>query len=253
MTKLTALVVTFNEEKHLDECLSALDFCQEKIVIDLGSTDNSVAIASRHNFRVITHPWTEIVEPLRSWAIAQASHDWIVFMDPDEIFPVASRSEVVETIAAGLFGGLTLERVNYFIGRPIKHGRWFGHAGFPRVFNKNSVILSGSIHDGLKRKKEYRYRKISGVIKHYWVDSLNQFYEKHNRYLKHEGASRYNRGERFSRFGMYRGLTINFIRWYLLNHGFLDRKDGWQLIKLALWYEKNAWLSLKKYQEDLIP
>lgn len=252
MIKFTAIIVTYNEESHLDECLSALNFCQEKIVIDLGSSDKSVEIAKKNNCKVIFHERVEIVEQIREWAIQQANNQWIVFMDPDEIFPKESLLEIINMIEKDKVGGVTFERTNFFLGRPIKHGRWFGKSGYPRVINKNSVILSGSVHDGLKRKREYKYKKSKSVIKHYWIDNLEQFYEKHNRYLKFEGESRYKRGLRFSSFKMFKSLSVNFVMWFFVNHGFLDTKNGWLLIKLAIWYEKQAWLSLKKYQEDII-
>lgn len=247
----TSIVVTYNEAAHLDECLSALSFCSEKIVIDLGSTDKSRDIALAHGCRVIMHPRVDIVEQIRAWAIAQATHEWIVFMDPDEIFPVTSIPLMQQAITEDHVGGITFSRLNYFLGRPIMHGRWYGKTGFPRVFQKESVSLSSSVHDGLKRKKTYVYVKLPGVIKHYWIDSLPQFYEKHDRYLKHEGESRYKRGQRFSYMRMYLNLVLNFFSWYILNHGFLDTVHGWRLLKLALWYERSAWMSLKKYQDGL--
>jgi glycosyltransferase involved in cell wall biosynthesis len=251
MMHYTAIVVTYNEAAHLPECLAALDFCEEKIVIDLGSTDTSREIAQVFGCRVIEHERVDIVEQIRAWAISQARNDWIVFMDPDEIFPRSSLDFVERALGEKGVGGITFERLNYFIGQPIRHGRWYGKTGFPRIFHKDSVILSASVHDGLKRKKEYIYKKVPGVIKHYWIDSLEQFYEKHTRYLKFEGESRYKRGQRFSTFAMYKSLGVNFIMWYIVNHGFMDTVTGWQLITLALWYEKNAWISLKEYQQRM--
>jgi len=248
MTKFTAIVVTYNEASHLNECLAALDFCEEKIVIDLGSTDKSKEIATSLGFQIISHKRVEIVEQIRAWAISQAHNDWIVFMDPDEIFPKEAIPEINASINRGNIWGFAFPRINYFLGVPVKHGRWYGKSCFPRIFHKDSIQLSTSVHDGLKRRPECKYKKMGQTIKHYWIDSMEQFYEKHLRYIKFEGESRFKRGIRYSLFKMYKNLAINFIAWHLINHGFLDKKNGWKLTKLALWYEKNAWLSLRDYE-----
>lgn len=276
MIKFTAIVVVYNEDIHLDECLEALSFCDEKIIVDLGSTDKSIEIALKNNFRIIHHDRVEIVEEIRGWAIEQAKNDWVVFVDPDEIFPKNSLSIILNLIKkeysykislskikdfflyffekdykwVKMIGGFSFPFQNYFIDKPVKHGRWKNNAGVLRVFNKKSVITSGFVHRGLGRKREFENIKIKKYIKHYWVNSMDHFYEKHNRYLKYEGESRYSAGLRFSKFCMYKSLVFVFVKNYIYKLGFLDGKNGLVLIKLAMWYEKEAWLSLKLYQQN---
>lgn len=248
---ITSIVVTFNEARHLGECLDALDFCQEKILIDLYSTDDSVVIARKHGCRIIQHKKVEIVEEIREWATQQASNDWVIFIDPDEIFPKEFIDEICKKINDKKIGGVSFKRINYFIGEPVRHGLWYGKTRFIRFFNKKAVNFNDLVHDGMRTKKEFRFIKSDFTIKHYWIDSLEQFYEKHNRYLKHEGKSRYERGERFSISKLYLYQILNFLKWFIIQHGFLDVKNGWKLIKLAIWYDYSSWIMLKKYQEQI--
>lgn len=249
--KFSSITITCNEADHLDECLKALDFCAEKIVIDLGSSDNSVKIARRHNAKVFYHKKEEIVEKIREYALSLPKNDWVVFMDPDEIFPVEAVKEIKKAIAEDeKIGRIAIKLRNYFLNHPVKFGRWKEYFHNAKVFRKQALQFSGFVHRGIILSRDYKdYYLKKGIIKHYWVDTMEEFYEKHSRYLKHEGESRFMNNWRFSRIKMRFSLFKKFIKWHIKDLGFLDRENGWLLLKLALWYEKNAWLSLKDYQK----
>ena len=86
---ITAIVVCRNEAAHLRACLPRLRWVDELIVIDLGSTDHSRGIAEHWADTVYDHPPSPIVEPVRMFAAERATHDWLLFVDPDERYPRA--------------------------------------------------------------------------------------------------------------------------------------------------------------------
>ncbi len=248
--RFTSIVVTYNEERRLKECLKALDFCDEKIVVDLASKDRCKEIAKSMGCKVLDHKRVDVVEQVREWTVQQASNDWIIFIDPDEVFPKEAIQEIERSILNDAkLGEIRIPKVNHFQGQEIKYGYWGGKAAFLSIFKKEAAVFSQKVHQRIKVKEGYNYKLLNQYsIKHYWIDSTEQFYKKHLRYVKYEGENRYSLGMRFSYFGMIKDLLYKFILHYVILKGFLDGLLGLKLLKLSMWYEYNAWKSLKKYQ-----
>ena len=85
--KFSGVVITFNEAQHLRQCLQGLTFCEELVVVDLGSNDDSLTIADQMGARVVHHERVPVIEKVRAFAVAQAGYDWVVFVDPDFVLP----------------------------------------------------------------------------------------------------------------------------------------------------------------------
>ena len=91
--KLTGVVITHNEEKNLARCLKSLDFCDEVVVVDSGSTDRTAEIAERLGARVVENPWEGYAKQKNAAAEA-ASHEWILSIDADESLSEALEGEI---------------------------------------------------------------------------------------------------------------------------------------------------------------
>src|SRR5207244_3140199 len=90
---ISALVASRNEAKELRRCLATLGFCDEIIVVDLESTDDTISVAEQAGARVVRHELVPIAEWARVDVIGQARHPWLVFTDPDEEVPAALAEE----------------------------------------------------------------------------------------------------------------------------------------------------------------
>src|SRR5581483_5092839 len=86
---VTAVVSSHNEARLLERCLPTLAFCDEVLVIDIASEDDTTSVAEAHGARVLRHEWVPIAERARMELVGEASHDWLLFMDPDETMPPA--------------------------------------------------------------------------------------------------------------------------------------------------------------------
>jgi glycosyltransferase involved in cell wall biosynthesis len=102
--KISVLVVTLNEERRLRDCLSSLKLFDDVIVVDLGSTDQSVEIAQSLGFKVITHPWVPIVEMVFPALLPIMKYDWVIRVDPDEILPPELIHDLLQLEAADTYG-----------------------------------------------------------------------------------------------------------------------------------------------------
>jgi len=254
--KFTGFVVTFNEEKHLKECLDSLSLCEQLIVIDLGSSDDSIKIAKQYDAEIIYHKKKPIVEIIRQKNIIYSRNDWIIFLDPDEVLSKNIEDHLKEIIIKNpKVGSIGMPWNFYFKNKPLNFTFWGINQSKYMVYNKKRNKFSRYIHGrGIKLLKGYTnltiHRNEKIYIKHYWIDSYKQLFEKHLRYIKLEGESRYAIGERFSWPKLFKttfkNLGLNLFIYEGIKGGFL----GIFLSIFYTWYIDMALLSLRKYQKN---
>jgi glycosyltransferase involved in cell wall biosynthesis len=121
---VSLLVMTWNEAHNIGRCLDSVPFAAEKVVIDSGSSDDTVRIAESHGARVVRQPWLGF-GPQRNFASTQAAHDWILFLDADECLSPALVAEFEDRLPALLASrhpGAELRRSAWYMGAPM---RWY--------------------------------------------------------------------------------------------------------------------------------
>lgn len=249
--QLSALVVTYNDARHLEGCLLSLRACPEIVVLDLGSTDSSAGIARRCGARVLRHEWVPFVEKVRRFGADQASFPWIVLADPDMVYPAGSLEKVWSLIdrweADGL-GMIQLPLATYFGGRRLRRGSRGRLRAFRAVFHRERVELPGLLHNrGFELRPGFWDLGLvcprNEVIQHYWVDDMPSLIAKARRYLPHEAESRLAMGQRFSWTGLLR-QEMRVLRADLHYLAFLD-PVALMLMFFQLWYTMRANLSLR--------
>lgn len=255
--KISAIIVSYNEGKLLDNCLLSLKGNDQLIVVDLGSSDNSMEIARRYTSQVISHGLEPIAEFILPDILDVLENDWFIRADPDEVFPSELLSDIVHSIENNPQAAIIeLPFEYYFFGKPLTTTVWGGIRHFPKVMNKQRVTIHKRVHGAFEVKEPYRTVKIPytgrNAVKHYWITSWKQLTEKHLRYLLLEGKSKFERGERFSWVAlvksMFLALAFNLIKYKGLQGGF----TGISLSFFHAWYVGMSWLSLRKYQKNPI-
>lgn len=121
---ITLVVMTYNEAKSIARCLDSVPFAAEKLVIDSGSTDDTVAIAQAHGARVVHQDWLGF-GPQRNFATTQASHPWLLALDADEYLTPALATELQQKLPALMAGDVCaayLRRATIYMGAPM---RWY--------------------------------------------------------------------------------------------------------------------------------
>lgn len=254
--QFTGVVVTYNEEKHLEACLTHLAFCNELIVIDLGSTDRCVQIAQQHKARVIQHERVLVVEYLHQKALDMAQNDWVILVDPDEVFSDGIAEELRAMIACEpTLAAIEIKDQYCFLGKPLYTTRWAYEQLKMFVYHRKRVKLNTDVHRNKHvlpgyivktlEKKETDY-----FVTHYWIDSYQQLFEKHNRYIRHEGEARYSCGLRFSWWTMLGDIIKNLIKNLFQYKGIVGGFRGIFLSFFYSWYVMMSWLSLRRYQKS---
>jgi glycosyltransferase involved in cell wall biosynthesis len=107
-------VITKNEEANIGPCLDALAFCDERIVVDAGSSDRTVAIAEQKGARVVAHAWQGFGAQ-KSFALSLAQGDWVLSIDADERVSGALGDEIKRAVAEGHADGYEIPRLSSFV------------------------------------------------------------------------------------------------------------------------------------------
>src|SRR5262249_21008794 len=120
---LTIVIVAKNEARNISDCVASASFADEVLVLDSGSTDDTVALAERAGARVVRTDWPGY-GPQQARGIAMATSRWVMSLDADERIRPALRDEILRAIASDAHDGYRIPRLSEFCGRFIRHGGW---------------------------------------------------------------------------------------------------------------------------------
>jgi len=255
--RISLVMVTYNESRYLRESLERLSFCDEMIVVDLGSDDDCVEIAKSFGAKVLFHERAPFGEKIYAFAAARASFEWILFADPDQYYPPNIGPRVKELIVhyADLpLGKILLPQVLYFGDTPLARGQKGTIHGRRTLINLNHCIIGDLVHHrGLILKPGAveigMIRKDHEVIAHHWVDRIGDAYQNARRYLPFEGEARHAQGRRFSWQNLAFELALS-LRADLKEKAYLDYR-ALQVMVFQLWYIWQANMAWRSYQESL--
>ena len=253
MSPISGLMVVCNETRHLKEALQSIRWCDEVVVVSVGTNPQTRRIAARLADRVLDHPRVQIGEEVRAWAVPQLRHDWIIVLDPDEVFPAAAIFQVQRVIEEDPHcAAITLRFKYYFYRRSLDCCMW-RHTWVDRVFHRERVRFSHLVHTPpeilgprCRLPEDDAY-----AVKHYWKDTLAELVESHVRYIKLEGEARYHQGSRFSWGGALRATWEMFRYNFVSTRGCFGGVPGWFLSFFMAWYEAASWFSLKRYERQV--
>ena len=229
---LTALVSSRNEAPLLGACLDSIGFCDELVVIDIESNDDTAAVAEQHGARVVRHPYVPIAEAARVTVAPQARHDWLLVVDPDEEVPPALAAEVaaiLPTLGDGV-AAVDAPRQYYFAGRPLRGTVWGGPNKRRLLVNRARVELTPTIWGGMviapgREVVALPFTDETAIV-HRWARGYRELYSRHRRYLKLEPVDRAAAGEIT---GWRAVLTMPwrcFHESYVTKHGYRDGVTG---------------------------
>jgi glycosyltransferase involved in cell wall biosynthesis len=247
---ITAIVASHDEAHLLPACLEALAFCDELIVVDIASSDDTRAVAERHGARVIESEWVPIAERARARPVAEARHDWLLIRDPDEVIPAELEHQLralLPTLGDDV-AVVTAPTQRYFAGRPLRGTAWGGVQKDRLLANRRLVEFPTAVHRRLIRKEGARDAEIppdgDNAIRHYWVDGYGTFVRRHLRYMRLEGTDRAEGGEITGPRAIAATPLRSFRDSFFRDRGWRDGPRGLALSLLYALYKTGAELML---------
>jgi glycosyltransferase involved in cell wall biosynthesis len=226
----TATIITYNEAQHIVACIRSVDWFAEVLVVDSGSSDETVALARAAGARVVENSWPGFGLQ-KQFAIDHASHAWVFSLDADERVSEALKHSIQALLAAEpARSAYMINRCNHFMGRSLRHGE-----GYPdwclRLFNRTQASWSADVvHE--KVLFEGPVSKLQGDLDHYSQESLAMYLDKQNRYTTLQAEGLFARGKDASLIKLTLSPLVRFIKFYLLRLGFLDGVPG--LVHIAV-------------------
>ena len=220
---ISAVVITRNAERHLAAVLSAAGFCAERLVLDSGSTDDTVAIAEAAGARVERQAFLGF-GPQKRRAVELATHDWILSLDADEVLD----EEAARAVRAADLGDpatcYALRRRTFVGRREVRHGPWSDDRVL-RLFNRRTASFKPlAVHEEVEAARPPIL--LPGSILHYSYASCGDVLARSLRYAPLKAEIMRGKGQRAGPLAMpLRGLTA-FVKSYLLRGGWRDGAAG---------------------------
>lgn len=218
------IIITLNEAKQIERCLNSVSWANEIILVDSGSTDETVSIARKYTDKVVTSAWSGY-GPQKNKALDLASCQWVLSIDADEVVTdeLAAKIKSVLTNSSGSISGYYLARHLFFLGKRIKYT--FKNDFVLRLFKRDSAKFSlDSVHERALVSGRTSY--IYSPLLHYSHHTIDDLLVKLNNYST-LGAIKKKKSGRTASIpsAIFRGLWT-FFRLYFLNLGFLDGARG---------------------------
>jgi hypothetical protein len=180
-------------------------------------------------------------------------HDWIIRVDPDEVLPDNLIDDLMKLEVSEKYAIINVPYQYYFINKQLDTTIWGGVRPIPRVINRTRVNVTTEVHRTLQCKSGYEAftlpSRLGNAVLHYWADSYEQLFSKHQRYIAMEGKSRYNNGFRFGWKLFLLSPLRSFKHSFIQCSGWRGGWHGWFLSVFFAVYETRALLSLYRYEK----
>ncbi|WP_282179527.1 glycosyltransferase family 2 protein [Maribacter stanieri] len=241
--QLTALVITFNEIGYIEKCIESVSFADEIIVVDSFSTDGTYEFLKDHpKVKVIQNPFENFTAQ-KSFALKQATNDWVLFLDADEIVSDALQNEITETVASDTeISAFWFYRQFMFQNEKLNYSGWQTDKNY-RLFRKSKAVFSDCkiVHETLD------VDGTSGILKekltHYCYKNYEDYKGKMLKYGRLKAIESFYKEKKFSYVMMVLKTSWKFFNHYILRLGILDGKKGFIICYL------NSLGVLERYNE----
>ena len=245
---LTVVILTKNEEKDIIDAINNAQKLTDKVlIVDSGSTDNTVALAETNGAKVVYREWDNDFAAQRNFAIEHVATEWVLYLDADE----RMNNELIVDITSKIYQNKQAQyriiRRNSAFGRDFKYGV-LGPDSVVRLFPKNGVEWEGKVHE--RPVSEFQEVTLNGYLKHYTYASFDEYMEKMNKYASIGAMDRKQRGKKCS---VIKDLVLRpifaFFKMYILKLGILEGWLGFVLCLNYANYTLNKYVKLKKLGE----
>jgi glycosyltransferase involved in cell wall biosynthesis len=226
MTVLSAIVITNNEAANIGACLDSVAFCDERIVVDSGSSDGTAAIAQAKGARVVQHDWQGFGTQ-KNHALSLATGDWVFSIDADERVSPQLAAAIKQAVADGGADGYEMPRLSTFCGREMRHSGWYPDYVL-RLFRRDKARFTDDlVHEHVVC--DGRIARLAEPLNHAPVKRIEDALSRMDRYSTAGAQMLIASGKRVTFMsGISHGLWT-FFRTYVLRAGFLDGRAGFLL------------------------
>lgn len=232
---VSAVIITFNEERKIERCLKSLDWVAEIVIVDSFSTDRTIEICRRYTDKVFQHPWPKDYSRQRNIAIAYASHDWVLSLDADEVVTVSLRDEIMAMLTRAMQAdSYGIPRHEFFAGKWINAGGWYPQYKYI-LYRRSMGKWVSPVHE--KFVTSGTTALLKSPILHDGTGDFRTFMEKFNHFSSFEAERNYGSGKKFSILKAIFQPLERFFGRFIVRRGYRDGLHGFYMaVVVGLYY-----------------
>ncbi len=235
MPQLSAVIITYNEERNIGRCLDSLEgVVDDVVVVDSFSTDNTIQICESKGARVVSHAFKGHIEQ-KNWAITQAKYPNILSLDADEALGDELRKSIIALKQNWEFDGYRMNRLSNYCGHWIKHGGWYPDTKLRLWDSRKGQWGGNNPHDKFELFDPLAQTgKLKGDILHYSYYTRQEHVERTIKYGEIGAKALKAQNISVKWWKKWLNPPFKFFRNYVLKLGFLDGADGLYIARQAM-------------------
>ncbi len=243
MIRISAVIITYNEEKNIDRCLQSLQgVADEIIVVDSFSDDNTKALCEKYNVIFIEHPF-EGYGQQKNFGNSMAAYDYILCLDADEALSEALKKLLLEFKDVPTADIISMKRLTNYCGQWIRYSGWYPDIK-TRLWKKDITHWNNSkVHEVLEIVPNARRLFLDADILHFSYYTVEEHKDRVVKYAHLAAMTMAEKGKTISNPMIYIKTAFKFLRNYFLYLGFLDGKNGFVICRMS------AYETYLKYSE----
>ena len=232
--KITATIITLNEERNIARSIESLRCCDEILVVDSGSIDRTVELAEKLGARVIESPWHGYATQ-KNYAAEQACNDWILSLDADEALSESLEGEIWTLKKKGPnHDAYTVPRLAQYLGRWILHCGWYPDRKVRLYHRAKAKWVGDFVHESVHVNG--RVGHLESNLLHFTCDSLSEHIKTMDRYTTLAAEELVSRKEKIYLRNMILDPAWTFSKTYFFQRGFQDGLEGLTIAYMAALY-----------------
>lgn len=243
MSKVSVLILAKNEQNNIGDCIKSCSFADEIVIIDDFSEDGTRDIAESLGARVVQRSLNGNWGEQRTFAVQQAQHEWIFFLDSDERCTPELAAEIRRVVDKNEKYGYWIRRINHFRRQVVRYGP-LSPDWVCRLMPATGCRSEGRVHE--KIIHAHQDKKLEHPMLHYTYETWDQYLRKMNQYSTLSAERYFSEGRGVSFIGdIILKPAFAFLKMYILKKGFLDGMLGYVFCKNYANYTMNKYVKLK--------
>lgn len=237
MTSLSAVIITFNEERNIERCIRSLGKVADDIVVlDSFSQDKTQTICEQLTaefpVRFFQKEWINY-SVNKNHLNKLAKYDYLLSIDADEALDEQLEKEILQRKQGGLSGAYRVNRLTNYCGKWIKHSGWYPDIK-TRIFSRKDAEWAGEyVHETLEFKKSVTEQLLPGHLLHYSYYSGEDHRSRADRYSALTAKKMHAKGKKASLLKPYLSALARFVSMYIFKLGILDGVMGFRIARIS--------------------